>query len=108
LLTMSRGVATDPLTVRFSDGAASRTALRAAISRSSGTAVAVGGAGGGLAAGIGLLVGGDLGRGFLALGVVAPALLLQDAWRYAALCWGSPRQALLTDTVWGIALVPAL
>jgi hypothetical protein len=108
LLTMSRGVATDPLTVRFSDGAASRTGLRSAISRSCGTAVAVGCLGGGLAAGVGLLVGGDLGRGFVALGVLAPALLLQDAWRYAALCSGSPRQALLTDTVWAIALVPAL
>jgi O-antigen/teichoic acid export membrane protein len=108
LLTMSRGLATDPLTVRFSDGATTGKALRDAIARSSGVAVAFGLLTGALAVGGGALIGGDLGRGFMALGVISPALLLQDAWRYAALCAGTPRRALLNDTVWGIALVPAL
>ncbi len=108
LLTMSRGLATDPLTVRFSDGGATGKVLQDAIARACGVAVAFGALIGGLVVGGGLLIGGDLGRGFVALGVITPALLLQDAWRYAALCSGAPRQALLNDTVWGIALVPAL
>jgi O-antigen/teichoic acid export membrane protein len=108
LLTMSRGLATDPLMVRFSDGAAGRHLVKDAIARSTGLAVAFGTLVGALAVTGGALLGGNLGRGFVALGVVAPALLLQDSWRYASLCSAAPRQALLNDTVWGIALVPAL
>jgi O-antigen/teichoic acid export membrane protein len=108
ILTMSRGLATDPLTVRFSDGAADRRVLRDAIARSTGLAVAFGTLVAVLAVTGGALLGGNLGHGFMALGVVAPTLLLQDAWRYASLCSAAPRQALLNDTVWGIALVPAI
>jgi O-antigen/teichoic acid export membrane protein len=108
LLTMSRGLATDPLTVRFSDGAADGRALRDAIARSTGLSVVVGLLAGAVAVAGGWAVGGGIGRAYLALGLLAPALLLQDAWRYAALCAGRPRQALMNDTVWGIALVPAL
>lgn len=56
----------------------------------------------------GLLVGGDLGHAFVALAVVLPAVLLQDAWRFAFFAAGDGRKAFVNDAVWGVALVPAL
>jgi hypothetical protein len=57
---------------------------------------------------VGLVVGGPLGGAFVALGVVAPALLLQDAWRFAFFAAGRGRKAFLNDLVWGVALIPSM
>lgn len=81
VLNVSRGLATDPLVVRFSG--VPGASWRGAVSRSTGTALVVGAALGAvcLMAGIGL--GGRVGPAFAALGVMMPGLLLQDAWRFS-------------------------
>ena len=106
VLNVSRGLATDPLVVRFSG--VPHPSWRAAVARSSGTALGVGTALGAACLVVGLSVGGRVGPAFACLGVVLPGLLLQDAWRFAFFAAGTGRKAFVNDLVWGIALVPAM
>ncbi|MFD4370547.1 hypothetical protein ACFWPY_02990 [Streptomyces sp. NPDC058527] len=106
VLNVSRGLATDPLMVRFSGVPA--PAWQAAVARASGTALGVGAALGAVSLVVGLVVGGGLGTAFACLGVVLPGLLLMDAWRFAFFAAGAGRKAFVNDLVWGIALVPAM
>ncbi len=106
VLNVSRGLATDPLVVRFSGVPAG--SWRAAVSRSSGTALLVGLAAGAVSILGGAAVGGPIGAAFVALGLVLPALLLQDSWRFAFFAAGQGRKAFTNDVVWGVALVPAM
>lgn len=106
VLNVSRGLGTDPLMVRFSGVA--RESWRAATARSAGTALAVGALGGAVCLLFGLVLGGPVGSAFVALGVVLPALLLQDAWRFAFFASGEGRKACVNDLVWAAALIPAL
>ncbi|WP_433549619.1 hypothetical protein ACQPZG_31105 [Streptomyces sp. CA-294286] len=106
VLSASRGLATDPLVVRFSG--VPHTSWRGAVARASGTALGVGGAVGVVCLGAGTVLGGSLGAAFAALGVVLPGLLLQDCWRYAFFAAGTGRKAFVNDVVWGVALVPAM
>ncbi|QLH25389.1 hypothetical protein HYQ63_36170 [Streptomyces sp. Rer75] len=106
VLNVSRGLATDPLVVRFSG--VSAASWRAAVARSSGTALGVGAALGAVSVVVGLALGGRLGTAFSCLGVVLPGLLLQDAWRFAFFAAGTGRKAFVNDLVWGVALVPAM
>lgn len=105
-LAASRGLATDPLMVRFS-GAGFR-AWRRAVGGCTGTAAVVG-----LAAGCCVLAATAVLHGaprlaFLGLGLTLPGLMLQDSWRYAFFALGRGSQAFLNDTVWAAALLPAL
>jgi O-antigen/teichoic acid export membrane protein len=106
VLNVSRGLGTDPLMVRYSGVPTSE--WRAGVSRASGTAFAVGAAAGAVSVLFGLVVGGTIGEAFMALGIVLPALLLQDAWRFAFFAAGAGRRAFANDVVWAVALVPAL
>ncbi|QZL05164.1 hypothetical protein K2224_20145 [Streptomyces sp. BHT-5-2] len=106
VLSVSRGLATDPLVVRFSG--VSEESWRGAVARSSGTALGVGGAIGAVCLAVGLALGGQVGIAFACLGAMLPGLLLQDAWRYAFFAAGTGRKAFANDVVWGVALVPAL
>ncbi|WP_420803289.1 hypothetical protein [Streptomyces spiramyceticus] len=106
VLSVSRGVATDPLVVRFSG--VSDASWRGAVARSSGSALGVGAAIGAVCLVVGLAVGGPVGPAFACLGVILPGLLLQDAWRYAFFAAGTGRKAFVNDLVWGVALVPAM
>ncbi|WP_300015966.1 hypothetical protein [Pseudonocardia sp.] len=105
-LNLSRGLATDPLVVRFSG--VPITAWRRAVASSSGTALAVGCATGAVCVLAGLVAGGSVGTAFVALGLVMPALLLQDSWRYAFFAGTQGRRAFTNDVVWAVVLVPAL
>ena len=106
-LNASRGLATDPLLVRFSgtdlpDLAACRRQVHRdghhrgpgdsapACSRRPRCSAA------------------RPGLAFLALGLTLPGLLLQDSWRYSFFALGRGSQAFLNDTVWAVALLPAL
>jgi O-antigen/teichoic acid export membrane protein len=105
-LNASRGLATDPLLVRFS-GTELPTWRRAAA-KCTGTAAMVG-----LATGLCVLVAAGILTGtarlaFLALGLTLPGLLLQDSWRYSFFALGRGSQAFLNDTVWTVAVLPAL
>jgi O-antigen/teichoic acid export membrane protein len=106
VLNVSRGLATDPLVVRYSG--VSTADLRVATARSTGVAVAVGVVFGVVSAVAGLAMGGQIGQAFLALAVVAPAMLLQDAWRFAFFAAGHGHKAFLNDTVWALASIPLL
>ena len=104
VLNVSRGLATDPLVVRFSGVAAA--SWRDAVSKAAGTAITVGLVVGAGCALVGIGLGGALGSALLALAVVLPGLLLQDAWRYAFFAAGQGRNAFLNDLTWGLALIP--
>ncbi|MEY9840205.1 hypothetical protein [Streptacidiphilus sp. EB103A] len=106
VLNVSRGLATDPLVVRFSG--VPEASWRLAVARSSGTALGVGIAIGAVCLLAGLAVGGHVGSAYAGLGVILPALLLQDAWRFAFFAAGTGKKAFLNDLVWDIALVPAM
>jgi O-antigen/teichoic acid export membrane protein len=106
IINLSRGLATDPLVVRFS--AAPEADWRVAVGRSTGSALAIGVVTGGLCVVGGLVVGGSVGSGFLALGLVLPALMLLDSWRFAFFAAGRGARAFANDLVWAAALVPAL
>ncbi|MEH6374029.1 hypothetical protein V7793_06720, partial [Streptomyces sp. KLMMK] len=106
VLNVARGLATDPLVVRFSG--VPDASWRAATARSSGAALGVGAALGAACLLVGLGLGGRVGPAFACLGVVLPALLLQDAWRFAFFAAGTGRKAFVNDLVWGVALVPAM
>ncbi|MER5302919.1 hypothetical protein ABT039_26140 [Streptomyces lasiicapitis] len=106
VLSVSRGIATDPLVVRFSG--VPDASWRGAAARSSGTALVVGGAIGLVCLVVGLGLGGRVGPAFAALGVVLPGLLLQDAWRYSFFAAGTGRKACVNDLLGALALVPAL
>ncbi|MEU9791550.1 hypothetical protein AB0E27_13145 [Streptomyces sparsogenes] len=106
LLNVSRGLATDPLTVRFSGVPVA--SWRAAVARSSGSALGLGAALGAACLVVGLALGGRVGPAFVCLGVMLPALLLQDAWRFAFFAAGTGHKAFVNDLVWAVALVPAM
>jgi len=105
-LNASRGLATDPLLVRFSG--TDVPAWRHAVAKCTGTAVAVGLTLGTLALAAGLLMRGATGSAFLALAITMPGLLLQDSWRYAFFAVGRGGRAMLNDGICAVALVGAL
>jgi O-antigen/teichoic acid export membrane protein len=106
ILNVSRGLATDPLVVRFSGVPAER--WREATAHAAGTALAVGTVFGVVSAIAGLLMGGTLGSAFIALAVVTPGMLLQDAWRFAFFAAGHGHKAFVNDVVWAVAMIPLL
>ena len=106
VLNASRGLATDPLMVRFSGTEVS--AWRRAVARCSGTAAIVGLAAGAFVLAAATLLGGTARLAFLALGLTLPGLLLQDSWRFSFFALGRGSQAFLNDLVWTVMLLPAL
>ena len=105
-LAASRGLATDPMMVRFS-GTGFR-AWRRATADCTGTAAVVGVTAGCCVLLATALLSGTTRLAFLGLGLTLPGLMLQDSWRYAFFALGRGSQAFLNDTVWAAALVPAL
>lgn len=98
----SRAAITDPLVIRYS--AADDRERRAAIGRATASAFVLG-----LVVGLGCVVAGliqgsdaVLGSAFLALGIIMPGVLLQDAWRYSFFASARPRRAALNDLVWAV------
>ncbi len=106
VLNVSRGLATDPLVVRFSGVPVG--SWRSAVSRSSGTALLVGLVSGAVSVLAGIALGGSIGAAFVALGLILPTLLLQDSWRFAFFAAGQGHKAFSNDIVWAVALLPAL
>ncbi|MGW7685850.1 hypothetical protein ACWGID_34215 [Kribbella sp. NPDC054772] len=106
VVNISRGLATDPLAVRFSG--VERPAWRTAVAKSSGMAIVVGVLTGVICAIVGLALGGGTGSAFVALGVVLPGLMLQDSWRFAFFASGQGGKAFVSDITWAAALVPLL
>ena len=105
-LNASRGLATDPLMVRFSG--TDLPTWRRAVAGCTGTAATVGLAAGACVLAAAAVLGGTARAAFLALGLTLPGLLLQDSWRYSFFALGRGSQAFLNDTIWAAALLPAL
>lgn len=105
-LNASRGLATDPLLVRFSG--TNPLTWRRAVKSCTGTAALVGLIVGTGVLGVGMLLGGTARLAFLALGLTLPGLMLQDSWRFAFFALGRGFQAFLNDTIWAVAMLPAL
>lgn len=106
VVNASRGLATDPLAVRYSS--AELPVWRRAVAGSTGTAIAVGGVASLCVLTAAVLLGGTTKMAFIALGMMLPGLMLQDSWRFAFFALGRGSQACLNDTIQGVALVPAL
>ncbi len=105
-LNGSRGLATDPLLVRFSGTDA--VTWRRAVANCTGTAVISGLVAGALALAAAEALSGTARLAFLALGITLPGLMLQDSWRYSFFAAGRGNQAFLNDTIWTVSLLPAL
>lgn len=105
-LNASRGLATDPLMVRFSG--TDRATWQRAVARCTGTATSVGLIVGGGVLAVAAVLDGTSRVAFLALGLTLPGLLLQDSWRYSFFALGRGGQAFLNDVVWALTLLPAL
>jgi O-antigen/teichoic acid export membrane protein len=103
-LNASRGLATDPLVVRYSGAVV--TSWRRAVAKSAGVAITVGLVVGACCVVVGLLFAGSTRAAFLALGITLPGLLLQDSWRFAFFSAGKGGQAFGNDLVWALSLLP--
>jgi len=106
VLTASRGIATDPLLVRFSG--TDLPTWRRAVVGSTGTATMMGLITGACVLAAAAVLHGAARPAFLALGLTLPGLLLQDSWRYSFFALGRGSQAFLNDTIWALTLLPAL
>jgi O-antigen/teichoic acid export membrane protein len=105
-INASRGLAIEPLLIRFST--TSLPTWRRATAGATGTALVVGLVGGILGLAVAPLIGGTTGQAFLALGLTLPGLLLQDSWRYAFFALGKGQHAFINDAVWAAVQIPAL
>lgn len=105
-ISATRGLATDPLLVRFSG--ARTPAWRRAVAASSATATAAGIVAGIVCIVVGLALPSQVGGGFIALGVGLPGLMLQDSLRFAFFSVGQPHRALVNDVVWTVLQFTAL
>ncbi|MFE0510976.1 hypothetical protein [Streptomyces sp. NPDC058964] len=103
LLGVSRALCTEPLAVRYT--AQEQDMFDAGARRAVGSVTVLSSLLGGACLAAGLLVGDSAGAALVALGVVAPALLVQDAWRYVFFASGRVRSAALNDFVWVAAQV---
>jgi O-antigen/teichoic acid export membrane protein len=102
-LNGSRGLATDPLMVRYSG--VQLAEWRRAVAGSTGTAAAVGTLGGIVCAALAIVVPGPTGLALVALGLSMPGLLLQDSWRFAFFSAGTAGRAFANDLIRAVVLL---
>ena len=95
----SRNLVSQPLIIRFADAGAAE--FRDAAGRSAGAAASIGLLVGTVAVVVGLAVGGVVGHCLIAMGLVLPGVLVQDAWRLVAIARRQPRTAVSLDVTWG-------
>ena len=102
----NRGLAIEPLLVRFS--ATNTRIWRRAAKSSASTSLLVGMVLGLCAIAAGAIIRGTTGLAFYGLGLVFPAVLLQDSWRYAFFSWGRGYHAFINDIIWLVVQLPLL
>lgn len=105
-LNWVRGLSIEPLLIRFSNS--NMNVWRRAVSGATGSAIVVGLFTGTCALAAGALAGGVTGQAFLALGLMLPALMLQECWRYSFFAARKGYHALINDSVWAAVQVPLL
>lgn len=97
-LGVSNAVGSEPLVIRY--GASTEAKFRCAVRSSVQTTLLVGIASALVTISAGAIIGGLVGAALLALAVVLPGLLLQDAWRLVFFAQGRPSRAATNDLVW--------
>ncbi|RBY87389.1 hypothetical protein [Blastococcus sp. TF02A-26] len=100
VIATAQGPCGQVLVIRFA-GAARATQMRAAAA-AGGVAVAAGAVAGLLTIAAGALVYPSLRGVLIAVGVLLPALVLQDMWRTAFVAQGIPRDAFVNDLLWTV------
>jgi O-antigen/teichoic acid export membrane protein len=106
ILNASRGLATDPLLVRFSGSKGST--WRGAVASCTGTSTTIGVLAGIVVLAVGMTMGGPTRLAFIALGLTLPGLMLQDSWRFSFFALGRGNLAFVNDTIWTVLLIPSL
>jgi O-antigen/teichoic acid export membrane protein len=106
VLNASRGLATDPLLVRYSH--VEHPVWKRAVARCTMTATLVGLVMGIVCLVIGMAATGTTRLSFIALGISLPGLTLQDSWRYSFFALGKGSKAFVNDTIWTVSLVAGL
>jgi O-antigen/teichoic acid export membrane protein len=106
VLNASRGLATDPLLVRYSH--VEQPVWRRAVRCCTTTATLAGLVMGIVCLLIGAVASGTTRLSFIALGISLPGLTLQDSWRYAFFALGKGSRAFVNDTIWTVSLVAGL
>jgi O-antigen/teichoic acid export membrane protein len=105
-LGLSRGLASEPLAVRYSHE--SGGAWRWGAGAATGAALTAGAVLGAVCVIVGGILGkagtGTLTTSFVALGLSLPGLLVQDCWRYAFFANGHGRSAFVNDAVCAVVL----
>ena len=106
LVGASRAMINQPLVVRYVPQG--EDAFRAAARAAAGSAVLLGTACGVIALVVGLVLGGDTGASLAAIGLLMPALLLQDTWRAVFIAEGRPQAAFVNDSIWAVVQFAAV
>jgi O-antigen/teichoic acid export membrane protein len=106
LLGTSRTISSDPMVIRFSS--TDSEMWRRAASWGTGSAISIGIVAGAACLLLAQSVRGTLSSTLVALGLMLPGLLLQDAWRSAFFARGSGSAAFLNDLIWAIVLFPSI
>ncbi len=97
---VSRGLVSDPLTIRYGD--ASPNTYGAASARAAGSALAAGVVVGTILLVVALPQDDLVREPLLALALCLPGLLLQDAIRFSFISAGSPKRAAANDFLWAV------
>ncbi|WP_261575413.1 hypothetical protein [Frankia gtarii] len=106
MIGFSKAAGTAPLGIKFAD--VSPRVFRAAGAAGTGTAFVIGLFSGVVTLVVGLALGGGVGDSLIAMGLVFPALLLQDAWRQVFFAEGRPAAAAANDGIWAIVQFGAI
>lgn len=100
----TRGLIAQPLAIRVS----THRDQRGEVSAAAGAGLVAGAASGVVVGVAGGVVGGAVGGALAVTGVMLPALVLQDVWRYALITMRRPQAALVNDLAWGAGQVVLL
>jgi O-antigen/teichoic acid export membrane protein len=103
---LTRAIAASPLSVRFAG--AEEEEFKQASAAGAGTALAIGLVGGLGCVVAGLFLDGAVSTSLIALGVVLPGLLVQDAWRLVFFAEARPRAAAANDAAWAVLQLSAI
>ncbi|WP_462185826.1 hypothetical protein [Frankia sp. CcWB2] len=106
MIGFSKAAGTAPLGMKFSD--VPPRVFRVAGAAGTGTALVIGLVSGVVTLAVGAAMGGSVGASLVAMGLVFPTLLLQDAWRQVFFAEGRPAAAAANDGIWAIVQFAAI
>ena len=96
VISVGRGLVSQPLSIR----ASVKTEQHDDVAAATGAALVCGAVAGVVVLPAGVVIGGPAGQALMVTGLLLPALVLQDTWRYALFTLGHPERAAGNDLVW--------